>query len=87
MVNIPSVPVLVCHVNSDCKLSKPEQQNQSSFRAARLVGDATRFLIVTFPKKWSGGEQAIKSLLQEWQEHGVNVHGSRRVRASKTEVT
>lgn len=85
MVNIPFVPVLVAHFSwvdgHKYKLEEgePHEDRRRSFRAARLVGDSTRFLIASFPNS-RGGQKALKSLLEEWQERGVEVGGSRLVR-------
>ncbi|KAI0734822.1 RdRP-domain-containing protein [Fomitopsis betulina] len=84
MVNKAFVPVLVAGVrvtgdgSRSYKLDDPTEQPQQSFRAARLVGDSTRFLFATFPKNWDGTDRkAAESLLEEWQEYGVDVHGTR----------
>lgn len=93
MVNKAFVPVLVAGVrvtgdgSRSYKLDDPTEQPQQSFRAARLVGDSTRFLFATFPKNWDGTDRkAAESLLEEWQEYGVDVHGTRFVRASEVMV-
>ena len=90
MVNIPFVPILVAGVSWDgskycLKEDTLHEQRQQSFRAARLVDDSTRVLIVTFPSLniWDRScRKAVTSLLEEWQEHGANIRGSRSVQAS-----